>query len=226
MKLFGQRRIFKMRIIEKNLIQSFYETHNLTGNRLRQSFLEKERGALFSKWIGKNKKVLDLGGRDGSLTKYFCINNKVTIGDIDEKALCYAKDNYDLETEIINLNETLPFPDNCFDCVVLAEVLEHLPYPMITLGEIKRVLKKDGQLIGNLPLAYHLKDRIQILRGRKLLISGDPTHLQFLSYKDVIKLLSVFFKIKKIEVLKGGKKKSAIFPELFARNIAFVCSLN
>ena len=215
-----------MRSNEKSLIQSFYEKHHLTGSRLQKSFLEKERGALFSKWIGKNKKVLDLGGRDGTLTRYYCNNNKVTIGDIDEKALSYAKDNYDVETEIINLNETLPFPDNSFDYVVMAEVLEHLPYPMITLGEIKRVLKKDGLFIGNLPLAYHLKDRIQILRGRKLMISGDPTHLQFLSYQDVTKLLSVFFIIKKIEVLKGGKKKSAMFPRLFARNIAFICSLN
>jgi ubiquinone/menaquinone biosynthesis C-methylase UbiE len=212
--------------MKKNLIQSFYENHHLTGNRLNQSFLEKERGSLFSKWIGKNKKVLDLGGRDGTLSRYFCKNNKVTIGDIDEKALSYAKDNYDLETQIINLNETLPFPDNSFDIVVLAEVLEHLPYPMITLGEIKRVLKKDGRFIGNLPLAYHLKDRIQILRGRKLLISGDPTHLQFFSYQDVIKLLSVFFIIKKIEILKGGKKKSEMFPKLFARNIAFDCSFD
>ena len=186
-----------MRSNEKSLIQSFYEKHHVTGNRLRQSFLEKERGELFSGWIGTDKKVLDLGGRDGTLTRYFCDKNKVTIGDIDEKALSYAKDNYDVETEIINLNETLPFPDNSFDCVVMAEVLEHLPYPMITLGEIKRVLKNDGQFIGNLPLAYHLKDRIQILRGRKLMISGDPTHLQFLSYQDVIKLLSVFFEIKK-----------------------------
>ena len=215
-----------MRSNEKSLIQSFYEKHHLTGSRLQKSFLEKERGALFSKWIGKNKKVLDLGGRDGTLTRYYCNNNKVTIGDIDEKALYYANDNYDVETEIINLNETLPFPDNSFDYVVMAEVLEHLPYPMITLGESKRVLKKDGQLIGNLPLAYHLKDRIQILRGRKLMISGDPTHLQFLSYQDVTKLLSVFFIIKKIEILKGGKKKSAMFPRLFARNIAFICSLN
>jgi len=211
---------------KKSLIQSFYEKHHLTGNRLKQSFLEKERGALFSQWIGKNKTVLDLGGRDGTLTRYFCNNNKVIIGDIDEKALSQAKEKYDLETRIINLNETLPFPDNSFDCIVMAEVLEHLPYPMITLEEIKRVLKKDGHFIGNLPLAYHLKDRIQVLRGRKLLISGDPTHLQFLSYKDVIKLLSLFFTIKEIEILKGGKKKSTMFPELFARNIAFICSLN
>ena len=128
------------------------------------------------------------------------------------------------QSEITNLNEVLPFPDNSFDIVVMAEVLEHLPYPMITLGEVKRVLKQDGEFIGNLPLAYHLKDRIQILRGRRLVISGDPTHLQFLSYEDVKELLSVFFEIKKIEILKGGKKKSKMFPTLFARNIAFNCA--
>ena len=211
---------------KKSLVQFYYEKHHLTGNRLKQSFLEKERGELFSNWIGKDKTVLDLGGRDGTLTRYFSQNNTVTIGDIDEKALSYAKDNYNFETEIINLNETLPFADNSFDCVVMAEVLEHLPYPMITLGEIKRVLKENGKFIGNVPLAYHLKDRIQILRGRKLLISGDPTHLQFLTYQDVLELLSFFFKINKIETLKGGKKKSAQFPKLFARNIAFYCSLD
>ena len=178
---------------KKSLIQSYYEKHHLAGERLGRSFLEKERGELFARWIGENKTVLDLGGRDGTLTRYFSQNNTVTIGDIDEKALSYAKDNYNFETEIINLNETLPFSDNSFDCVVMAEVLEHLPYPMITLGEIKRVLKENGKFIGNLPLAYHLKDRIQILRGRRLLISGDPTHLQFLSYEDVKELLSFFF---------------------------------
>jgi len=208
---------------EKSLIQSFYEKHHVTGNRLRQSFLEKERGELFSGWIGANKKVLDLGGRDGTLTRYFCDKNKVTIGDIDEQALSYAKENYGVETEVINLNEVLPFPDNSFDIVVMAEVLEHLPYPRITLSEIKRVLKQEGKFIGNLPLAYHLKDRYQILRGKKLVISGDPTHLQFLSYEDVKELLSGFFEIQEIETLKGGKKKSKLFPRLFARNIAFRC---
>lgn len=212
--------------MKKSLIQSFYENHHLIGNRLNQSFLEKERGALFTKWIGKNKKVLDLGGRDGTLSRYYCKNNKVIIGDIDEKALSHAKEKYGLQTQITNLNEKLPFPDDSFDVIVMAEVLEHLPYPMITLEEIKRVLRVDGKFIGNLPLAYHLKDRIQILRGRKLLISGDPTHLQFLSYSDARELLSVFFKINEIVVLKGGVRKSKLFPNLFARNIAFICSLN
>lgn len=207
---------------KKSLIQSYYESHHINGSRLRQSFLEKERGLLFSGWIDKNKEVLDLGGRDGSLTKYFIDTNNVTIGDIDEEALQYAKDTYKVKTEITNLNETLPFSDNSFDVVVMAEVLEHLPYPQITLREIQRVLKVHGEFIGNIPLAYHLKDRYRILRGKKLVISGDPTHLQFLSYDDAIKLLSKCFEIQDIVILKGGRKANR-FPGLFARNIAFKC---
>jgi len=208
---------------EKNLVQSFYETHHKDGQRLNQSFLESIRGQLFSNWIGKNKKVLDLGGRDGTLTKHFIEKNHVTLADIDENALEYAKKTYKVETMKVDLNQSLPFEDNSFDVVVMAEVLEHLPYPNITLGEIKRVLKTNGKFIGNLPLAYHLKDRWQVIRGRRLLISGDPTHLQFLSYEDVKKLLSKFFNIDEITILKGGKL-SKKFPAAFARNIAFMCN--
>ena len=207
----------------KNSVQTFYETHHKNGQRLHQSFLENKRGLLFSKWIGQNKKVLDLGGRDGTLTKHFIEKNNVTLADIDENALEYAKRNYKVETMKVDLNQSLPFKDNSFDVVVMAEVLEHLPYPNITLSEIKRVLKTNGEFIGNLPLAYHLKDRWQIIRGRKLLISGDPTHLQFLSYEDVKKLMSNFFNIEEITILKGGKIANR-FPAAFARNIAFRCN--
>ena len=208
---------------EKNLVQSFYEIHHNEGQRLNQIFLESIRGWLFTDWIGKNKKVLDLGGRDGTLTKYFIKKNNVTLADIDANALQYAKKNYQVETIKVDLNQSLPFQDNSFDVVVMAEVLEHLPYPNITLVEIKRVLKTNGEFIGNLPLAYHLKDRWQIIRGRKLLISGDPTHLQFLSYEDVQELLSKYFNVEQIEILKGGTLSNK-FPKIFARNIAFRCT--
>ena len=211
-----------MKVNETNLVQSFYESHHNEGQRLNQSFLESIRGQLFSDWIGKNKRVLDLGGRDGTLTKHFIEKNNVTLADIDENALEYAKKNYKVETMKVDLNQSLPFKDNSFDVVVMAEVLEHLPYPNITLSEIKRVLKTNGRFIGNLPLAYHLKDRWQIIRGRKLLISGDPTHLQFFSFDDVQKLISNFFNIEEIVILKGGKL-SKKFPKAFARNIAFRC---
>lgn len=50
----------------------------------------------------------------------------------------------------------LPFPDSFFDCVVLANVYEHI-LPLLytaSLLEIKRVLKEGGILVGQLPNPY------------------------------------------------------------------------
>jgi len=54
----------------------------------------------------------------------------------------------------------LPLYDNCVDVVILSEVLEHLEKPLPALGEIKRVLKPNGELLVSVPykekIAYNL----------------------------------------------------------------------
>ena len=212
----------EMHAQNKTPVGAFYEAHHLTRNRLRQSFLEDVRKEMFCSWIGKGKSVLDLGGRDGTLTRHFIDGNQVTIGDIDAAALAYAREHYEVSTTELNLNERLPFECDRFDVIVMAEVLEHLPYPQITLSEVKRILRPGGQFIGSIPLAYHLKDRWQVLRGRKLWMAGDPTHLQFFKYDELLAILSNYFQIEEVRILKGGKKAER-WPRLFARDVAFRC---
>lgn len=206
------------------VVGEIYESHHVSGKRLGQSFEEAVRGPLFAGWIGNsNKEVLDLGGRDGVLTKYYLDGNRVTIGDADSSALEYAKNALpQINTCELNLNEQLPFPDDHFDVVVMAEVLEHLPYPNFTLFEVHRVLKRSGIFLGSIPLAYHLIDRWKVLRGKKLTIAGDPTHLQFWRYSEAVNMLCDYFQIENIKILKGGKKAYR-HPDLFARDIAFLC---
>jgi len=50
----------------------------------------------------------------------------------------------------------IPFPDGTFDCVLLANVFEHVdpPYRQRTLKEIRRVLSPSGILVGQLPNPY------------------------------------------------------------------------
>jgi 2-polyprenyl-3-methyl-5-hydroxy-6-metoxy-1,4-benzoquinol methylase len=206
----------------KTPVGAYYEEHHISRNRLRQSFMEEVRQRMFCSWIGKGKLLLDLGGRDGSLSRHFVEGNQVTIGDIDCASLAFAKANYGVSTVELNLNEPLPFENGSFDVVVMAEVLEHLPYPQITLGEVKRVLRPGGAFIGSIPLAYHLKDRWQVLRGRKLWMAGDPTHLQFFKYDELLSTLSNFFRVEEVRALKGGKKAER-WPRLFARDVAFRC---
>lgn len=200
----------------------YYAQHHRTGQRLNQSFMESLRAELFQEWIGTGKTVLDLGGRDGTLTRHFVAGNQVVIGDIDTSAMATARERLGVDTVEVDLNRPLPFAYAAFDVVVLAEVLEHLPYPKITFGEILRVLKPGGILIGSIPLAYHLKDRWNVLRGKKLWVNGDPTHVQFFRYDDLVQFFADYFAVESVIPIKGGRK-AAWFPQLFARDVAFRC---
>lgn len=206
--------------VEDTLLAQLYSSHHKNGNRLRQSFLEEKRARLFSSWIGTGKDLLDLGCRDGTLTRHFLPDNNVFGCDIDKEALDYAESIYGLKVQQVNLNQTLPFPNDSFDIVILAETIEHLPYPKITLSEIKRILRYGGSFIGNAPIAYHLKNRFRVLKGKML--DYDPTHCQHFSYNSLMKLLSLYFNISEIAVLKG-EKWAWLSMGLFARNVAFKC---
>lgn len=207
----------------KTPVGAYYERHHATGDRLRQAFLADVRGEMFASWIGSGKTLVDLGGRDGSLTRHYANGNRVIIADVDCAALAYAREHLKVETVEANLSEPLPFETDSVDAVVMAEVLEHLPYPRFSLGEIRRILRRGGVFVGSVPLAYHAIDRWRVLRGKKLLIADvDPTHLQFFKYEEARALLSDFFRLVEVRVLKGGKKARR-YPKLFARDIAFHC---
>jgi SAM-dependent methyltransferase len=203
-------------------LDSLYRAHHLQGRRLQQSFLERQRAEIFQNWLGEGKKILDLGCRDGVLTQHFTQGNDVIGIDIDSDALAYASRTYGIHAMQADLNAELPFRNNTFDAAVMGEVLEHLPYPAITLGEVQRVLKSRGVFIGSVPLAYHLIDRYRVLRGKKLLVDGDPTHLQHYTLDDLQALLARFLQLEEVAVLKGGRW-AQVCMKLFARDVAFKC---
>src|SRR5690606_39096124 len=52
----------------------------------------------------------------------------------------------------ISSGYSFSYPDNHFDFVVLADVIEHLQQPNLMLQEIKRVLKPGGKAIVTTPI--------------------------------------------------------------------------
>jgi ubiquinone/menaquinone biosynthesis C-methylase UbiE len=77
---------------------------------------------------------------------------------------------------------TLDFPDNYFDCVLCADVLEHTKNPWDVLNTLRRFLANDGVLIASLPNLRHVVPILKIIFTRfEYDESGilDKTHLRF-----------------------------------------------
>lgn len=101
--------------------------------------------------IKKNSKVLDIGCNDGSFAKLLSDKRSCDVTGIDvSQKLVTAGREKGLNLLVADA-EKLPFQDKTFDYVVCMEVLPHLFDPSKALKEIRRVLKKDGILLGSCP---------------------------------------------------------------------------
>jgi SAM-dependent methyltransferase len=60
----------------------------------------------------------------------------------------FYKEPHDFECFLDDISR----PDNYYDCVVLTQVLEHVPDPLAVVKEIGRVLKPGGKLLLSVPL--------------------------------------------------------------------------
>lgn len=201
------------------ILSDFYSRHHLSGNRRNQSVSEEKRSQLFKKWMGKNKKVLDMGCRDGVLTRHFIEGNTVTGLDIDQQALEDCRKNLNIETKWANFSLKIPLPASSFDVVVAGEVIEHLPYPEIALSEISRILKPQGLFIGSVPNSYHLKNRLRVLKGR--LIDYDQTHLRAYNVMLLKQYLEKEFMIEELTSCRG--KSAFLSIAWFGRDLVWKC---
>jgi len=98
----------------------------------------------------ENKVVLEVGCGSGVFTKAAVVHSKSVTGtDVAKKAIKeLALENKDEKLKFITAAaENLPFKRNSFDAVLCFETLEHLKSPVAVLGEIYRVLKKNGYLV-------------------------------------------------------------------------------
>lgn len=136
--------------------------------------------------------VLELGPANGRLTKYMSekLHCSVDIVEMDEEAgrqaAAYANKaclgpvigNIDLGNWVKEL------AGKQYDCIVCADVLEHLRDPARTLGICLGLLKQGGSLVASVPNIAHNGVIISLLQGRfdytdvGLL---DNTHIHFFS---------------------------------------------
>lgn len=208
-------------------IQKIYEEHHQAGSRGGFSILEEERGALFAETIGVGKKILDIGCRDGTLTRHFVKGNTVTGVDVDEVLMEKIRASLDIETLSIDLNgEWEQLNGKRFDVVVAGEILEHLYFPKRILTKIASILEPGGLLIGSVPNAFSLKNRARYALGRKEGTPlADPTHINHFSVPELRALLKERFKDVTIVGLGRYGRLARLSPQHFAFDLVFIARL-
>jgi len=198
-------------------MRDVYRHHHDTGERLGKTVAEKKRGDFLRKRIGTGKKVLDVGCRDGVLTRNFAEGNEVLGLDIDDEALRRAKEELAIETRQVDLNGDWGVADDTYDAVVAGEVIEHLYFPGLVLDKIVKTLKEDGVLLGSVPNAFSLQMRLRLLVGKKRATPlNDPTHINHFSHKEMKGLLEERF--EKVTMYPEGNYEwlDKIFPGWFS----------
>lgn len=192
--------------------ESFHEERGKKGtvaDPARLSFLETE--------VGTGKDVVELGCRYGDILELVGKGNRLTGLDIDRKALEICAKRTGAVTQIADLNAKLPLEDSSFDIVIITEVLEHLPYPEITLAEAARVLRPGGKIVGSVPNAVRLRNRLMFLLSG--VVEIDRTHLQHFGEASLAKRLSLNF--KSIVVREVSGRFVRLWPSLFANLLLF-----
>jgi len=159
--------------------------------------------------------ILDVGCRDGALTKRYAGKHRVVGLDVDPEAIARASRDLGIDARKVDLNrEPIPSAAGTFDVVVAGEVLEHLQFPKVVVREVRRVLRPGGAFFGSVPNAFRLGNRLRFLMGEE--IESDPTHLHQFSPRSLRALLSDFTQVS-LE-FHGGRRRDW-HPRLFATQL-------
>ncbi|MFQ5450144.1 MAG: glycosyltransferase [Nitrospinaceae bacterium] len=88
----------------------------------------------------------------------------------------------------------LPYAESSFDCILFADVLEHLVDPLSVLKKVKKLLKPGGTVVASIPnvqyfgLIHHLVEGNWTYQKEGIL---DNTHLRFFTFREIEKLFTV-----------------------------------
>ena len=162
--------------------------------------------------------VLDLGCRDGSLAEALGLPADRTVGaDIDAEALAAAGAAGAESPCRADLWGGFPFRDGAFAAAVAGEIVEHVPFPQEFVAEVARVLRPGGTVVGSVPNAFRLRNRLVFATGRWF--ETDPTHLRQFSPASLRDLLERRFTEVRIHPCVG--RLAGVWPRMFGNDLVW-----
>jgi SAM-dependent methyltransferase len=98
--------------------------------------------------------IVDVGSAEGKLRWFLPADSRYITLDYYQTATRW----YGTRPDVYGDAQALPIANECADCALLLDVLEHLPSPGRCLGEIHRILKPGGKLVLKVPFLYPIHD--------------------------------------------------------------------
>jgi 2-polyprenyl-3-methyl-5-hydroxy-6-metoxy-1,4-benzoquinol methylase len=139
------------------------------------------------------KKILDVGCADGSLGLKLKVEGREVVG-IEKDERLYGIALKRLDQVFLNDAENLQLPlaKEYFDCILYADILEHLIDPLALLKNHRDYLSKDGYIVASLPNIRYYKVILRLIFGGTwdYMDIGilDETHLRFFALINIKEL--------------------------------------
>lgn len=139
------------------------------------------------------KKVLDVGCGNGSLGAKLKERQIEVVGiEKDRELYASAKEKLSQVFLVDVENFELPYPRGYFDCIMYADIIEHLIDPLSTLKNHSKYLRDNGYVITSIPNIRYYKVIIRLLLGGSwdYVDAGilDRTHLRFFTLINIEEL--------------------------------------
>ncbi len=163
-------------------------------NKFNQSYIGKRNEIV--KLVPKQaKKILDIGCSIGTVGRQIkdIMDTHVTGVELSEEMANKASQYLDkiivgnVETGLLD-----SLDNNTYDCIILADIIEHLVDPWKLVQQCHRILQVDGIIIASIPNIRHISTIINlVLKGHwpyRDRCIHDKTHLRFFTKKNIIEL--------------------------------------
>ena len=150
---------------------SIYDNEIIDLKDIRVNWPRNREEALI-KWAGSGKRLLEIGFGPGRVLYNLRTRFEELYGiELSSRRAEKAQDAFqragvtNVQVIVGNIEDGLDFPDDYFDCIVWADVIEHIIDLWAAMEEIRRLLRKGGCLLTTTPNIAELRRRVKLLFG-------------------------------------------------------------